>query len=130
MGMRETRTQEARRTRSGAAEVSCWSEFQQAALRARPRTPYRAGQCVLVAKASIFNSLPGADQLLEHGVLSLVDGGHASASDETRYFFGDDDGGTFKIAPEEAQGLLDRWGIRSRWPAIPTTVLESGMGGK
>ncbi len=28
-----------------------------AALRARPRTPYRAGQCVLVAKASIFNSL-------------------------------------------------------------------------
>ena len=30
-----------------------------AALRARPRTPYRAGQCVLVAKASILNSLPG-----------------------------------------------------------------------
>jgi len=26
-------------------------------LRARPRTPHRAGQCVLVAKASIFNSL-------------------------------------------------------------------------
>jgi len=30
-----------------------------AALRARPRTPYRAVQCVLVAKASIFNSLLG-----------------------------------------------------------------------
>src|SRR5450759_2958434 len=40
-----------------AAEVSCWSEFQQAALRARPRTPYRAGQCVLVAKDSLFSSL-------------------------------------------------------------------------
>jgi hypothetical protein len=45
--------------RNRAAEVSCWSEFQQAALRARPRTPYRAVQCVLVAKASIFNSLLG-----------------------------------------------------------------------
>jgi len=42
MGRRETRTQEA----------------LVAALRARPRTPYRAGQCVLVAKASILNSLP------------------------------------------------------------------------
>ena len=41
MGTRETRTQEA----------------LVAALRARPRTPYRAGQCVLVAKASILNSL-------------------------------------------------------------------------
>jgi len=41
MGKRETRTQEA----------------LVAALRARPRTPYRAGQCVLEAKASIFNSL-------------------------------------------------------------------------
>jgi len=41
MAARETRTQEA----------------LVAALRARPRTPYRAGQCVLVAKASIFNSL-------------------------------------------------------------------------
>ena len=44
MGTRETRTQ-------GALV---------AALRARPRTPCRAGQCVLVAKASILNSLPGA----------------------------------------------------------------------
>jgi hypothetical protein len=43
MGKRETRTQEA----------------LVAALRARPRTPYRAGQCVLVAKASLFNSLLG-----------------------------------------------------------------------
>jgi hypothetical protein len=41
MGERETRTQEA----------------LVAALRARPRTPYRAGQCVLGAKASIFSSL-------------------------------------------------------------------------
>jgi hypothetical protein len=41
MGVSETRTQ-------GALV---------AALRARPRTPYRAVQCVLVAKASIFNSL-------------------------------------------------------------------------
>ena len=97
LGEGETRTQEARRTRSSvtprrrgalgeceartqgalvagghgrdggrriravqrvrAAEVSCWSEFQQAALRARPRTPYRAVQCALGAKASIFNSL-------------------------------------------------------------------------
>ena len=38
MGTRETRTQEA-------------------LVAARPRTPYRAGQCVLVAKASVFNSL-------------------------------------------------------------------------
>ena len=43
MGTRETRTQEA----------------LVAALRARPRTPYRAVQCLLVAKASIFNSLLG-----------------------------------------------------------------------
>src|SRR5665811_439617 len=41
MGERETRTQRA----------------LVAALRARPRTPYRAVQCVLGAKASIFNSL-------------------------------------------------------------------------
>jgi hypothetical protein len=41
MGKRETRTQEA----------------LVAALRARPRTPYPAAQCVLVAKASIFSSL-------------------------------------------------------------------------
>ncbi len=41
MGEREARTQEA----------------LVAALRARPRTPYRAGQCVLVAKASFFSSL-------------------------------------------------------------------------
>jgi hypothetical protein len=41
MGECETRTQEA----------------LVAALRARPRTPYRAGQCVLVAKASVLNSL-------------------------------------------------------------------------
>jgi hypothetical protein len=41
MGERETRTQEA----------------LVAALRARPRTPYRAGHCVMGAKASIFNSL-------------------------------------------------------------------------
>gem|GEM_PF-2304745 len=41
MGERETRTR-------GALV---------AALRARPRTPYRAVQCVLAAKASIFNSL-------------------------------------------------------------------------
>jgi len=76
MGKRETRTQDApaaggsgrdgaRRIRAvqrvRAAEVSCWSEFQQAALRARPRTPYRAGRCVLVAKASILNSLLGTD---------------------------------------------------------------------
>jgi hypothetical protein len=39
----ETRTQEAR----------------VAALRARPRTPHRAVQCVMVAKALIFNSLYG-----------------------------------------------------------------------
>jgi hypothetical protein len=44
MGERETRTQ-------GALV---------AALRARPRTPYRAVQCVMVAKASIFNSLLSA----------------------------------------------------------------------
>jgi hypothetical protein len=43
MGKCETRTQEA----------------LVAALRARPRTPYRAGQCALGAKASIFNSLLG-----------------------------------------------------------------------
>jgi hypothetical protein len=42
MGERETRTQEA----------------LVAALRARPRTQYRAVQCVLGAKASVFNSLP------------------------------------------------------------------------
>jgi len=47
MGERERRTQEA----------------LVAALRARPRTPYRAGQCVLVAKASLFSSLLG--RLLE-----------------------------------------------------------------
>ena len=41
MGERETRTR-------GAIV---------AALRSRPRTPYRAVQCVLGAKASIFNSL-------------------------------------------------------------------------
>ena len=41
MGERERRTQEA----------------LVAALRARPRTLYRAGQCVLVAKASLFSSL-------------------------------------------------------------------------
>ena len=41
MGERETRTR-------GALV---------AALRARPRTPYRAAQCVLATKASIFNSL-------------------------------------------------------------------------
>ena len=28
-----------------------------AALRVRPRTPYRPGQCVLVAKASLFSGL-------------------------------------------------------------------------
>src|SRR5450756_2216453 len=43
MGRRETRTQEA----------------LVAALRARPRTPYRAAQCVLGAKASFFSSLRG-----------------------------------------------------------------------
>ena len=41
LGEGETRTQEA----------------LVAALRARPRTPYRAVQCALGAKASIFNSL-------------------------------------------------------------------------
>ena len=41
MGECETRTQEA----------------LVAALRARPRTPYRAAQCVLGAKASLFSSL-------------------------------------------------------------------------
>ena len=46
MGECETRTQEA----------------LVAALRARPRTPYRAGQCVLVAKASPFSSLLRRDQ--------------------------------------------------------------------
>ncbi len=44
MGKRETRTQEA----------------LVAALRARPRTPYRTVQCVLGAKASIFSSLTGS----------------------------------------------------------------------
>ena len=44
MGECETRTQ----------------EVLVAALRARPRTLYRAVQCVLEAKASIFNSLPAA----------------------------------------------------------------------
>ena len=48
----------------------------------------------------------------------------------TRYFYGDDDGGTFKITPEEAQGLLDRWGIKVPLVFIPTTVLGWGMDGK
>ncbi len=46
MGERERRTQEA----------------FVAALRARPRTSYRAGQCVLVAEASLFSSLLGPHQ--------------------------------------------------------------------
>jgi hypothetical protein len=59
MGKRETRTQEA----------------LVAALRARPRTPYRADQCVLVAKASFFSSLPGG-QGGEHGrIVDRRDGG-------------------------------------------------------
>ena len=49
MGKRETRTQEA----------------LVAALRARPRTPYRAGQCVLVAEASVVNSLLDPQRTLD-----------------------------------------------------------------
>src|SRR5665647_359037 len=57
MGRRETRTQ-------GALV---------AALRARPRTPYRADQCVLVAKASFVNSLLPGDRGRERRQLA-VDG--------------------------------------------------------
>ena len=78
MGKRETRTQEA----------------LVAALRARPRTPCRAGQCVLVAKASIFNSLIGsrtrpfrcgdAWTLLECGQRTSKGGLHAYPPDDCR----------------------------------------------
>ena len=46
--------------RRQGAMVECETRTQEAlvaALRARPRTPYCAGQCILVAKASFFNSL-------------------------------------------------------------------------
>jgi hypothetical protein len=56
MGKRETRTQEA----------------LVAALRARPRTPYRAARCVLVAEASIFNSLLGQQILCLPGDTEAV----------------------------------------------------------
>jgi hypothetical protein len=49
MTLRRWSAMDERETRTQGALV--------AALRARPRTPYRAGQRVLVAKASIFNSL-------------------------------------------------------------------------
>jgi hypothetical protein len=59
MGKRETRTQEA----------------LVAALRARPRTPYRADQCVLGAKASIFSSPLGRNTGMPHGQCLVRSGG-------------------------------------------------------
>ena len=59
MGEREGRTQEA----------------LVAALRARPRTQYRAGQCVLGAKASLFSSLLARP--LDHRFSELLAGLHA-----------------------------------------------------
>jgi hypothetical protein len=57
MGECETRTQEA----------------LVAALRARPRTLYRAGQCVLGAKASILNSLLRSADVEDLDALAIED---------------------------------------------------------
>jgi len=48
----------------------------------------------------------------------------------TRYFYGDDEAGTFKITLEEAQGLLDRWEIKVPLVSIPTSILGAVGGNR
>ncbi len=47
-----------RRQEAIATSETMTQEARIAALLARPSKPYRAGQCVLRAVASLFNSLP------------------------------------------------------------------------